>query len=337
MSIAQPRVGERLTEARPQLGESAPREPGELKLLAGEANPQLAARIAEALREPLGGMRITHFQDGEIDVKIGESVRGADVFLVQPTCPPTSENLIQLFIILDALRRASAGRITAVIPYYGYARKEKKSQARDPISAKLMADFITLAGANRVIALDLHADAIQGFFDIPVDHLTAQKLIAAYVKALRLPDPVIVAPDVGGTKRAGSLAERLELPLVFVDKRRPKDDVVAVHMVVGEVAGKDAIIFDDMITTGGTLIGVANALRSEGARSIRMLATHGVLVGRALENLSEAPIDEVVVTDSIPIPPEKQHPKLKVLSVAPLLAEAIRRVHEDRSVSELFK
>ncbi|HYM49700.1 MAG TPA: ribose-phosphate pyrophosphokinase [Candidatus Limnocylindrales bacterium] len=325
-----------MSEPRLQPGESAPRSPGALKLLAGDAHPQLAQRIAEALQEPLSGMRITRFADGEYDVKIAESVRGADVFLIQPTCQPVSENLIQLFIILDALRRASAGRITAVIPYYGYARKEKKTQARDPISAKLMADIITLAGANRVIALDLHADAIQGFFDIPVDHLTAEKLEVEYIKRLHLGNPVIMSPDIGGAKRAGSVARLLDLELAFVYKRRPKDDVVAEQRVVGDVEGRDVVVIDDLISTGGTLVGVAHALKAEGARSIRVLATHGVLSGNAVEKLMATPIDEIVITDSIPLPPDKQHPRLKVLSVAPLLAEAIRRVHEDRSISELF-
>jgi ribose-phosphate pyrophosphokinase len=282
-------------------------------------------------------MRITRFADGEYDVKIAESVRGADVFLVQSTCQPVSENLIQLFIILDALRRASAGRITAVIPYYGYARKEKKTQPRDPISAKLMADIITLAGANRVIALDLHADAIQGFFDIPVDHLTAEKLIVDYIRKLRLANAVVVSPDIGGAKRVGDVARHLDLPIAFVYKRRPKDDVVSEQRVVGEVAGMDAVVVDDLISTGGTLVGVSKALRAEGATSVRVLATHGVLAGNAVEQLTNAPLEEIVITDSIPLAANKQHPKIKVLSVAPLLAEAIRRVHEDRSVSELFK
>ena len=319
------------------MAEGAPRQPGELRLLAGDANPELARKIGEALKEPVSAMRITRFADGEYDVKIGESVRGADVFLVQPTCQPVSENLIQLFIILDALRRASAGRVTAVIPYYGYARKEKKTQARDPISAKLMADVITLAGANRVIALDLHADAIQGFFDIPVDHLTAEKLIVDYIKKLRLPNAVIVSPDIGGAKRVGDVARLLDLPIAFAYKRRPKDDVVSEQRVVGEVEGMDAVIVDDLISTGGTLVGVSQALRAEGATSVRVLATHGVLAGDAVEKLVNSHLEEIVITDSIPLPPDKQHPKIKVLSVAPLLAEAIRRVHEDRSVSELFK
>jgi ribose-phosphate pyrophosphokinase len=326
-----------VAETRLQPGEAAPRQPGELRLLAGDANPELARKIGEALGEPVSSMRITRFADGEYDVKIAESVRGADVFLIQPTCQPVSENLIQLFIILDALRRASAGRITAVIPYYGYARKEKKTQARDPISAKLMADIITLAGANRVIALDLHADAIQGFFDIPVDHLTAEKLIVEYIRKLRLPNPVIVSPDIGGAKRVGDVARHLDLPIAFAYKRRPKDDVVSDQRVVGEVDGMDAVIVDDLIATGGTLVGVSKALRAEGATSVRVLATHGVLASDAVEKLVDSPIEEVVITDSIPLPPDKQNAKIKVLSVAPLLAEAIRRVHEDRSVSELFR
>jgi len=316
-------------ETRQQTGEAAPRQPGELKLLSGDANPELAPRIGEALA---GGQGVVVIRG------VGGFERGRlAIFLVQPTCQPTSENLIQLFIILDALRRASAGRITAVIPYYGYARKEKKTQARDPISAKLMADIITLAGANRVIALDLHADAIQGFFDIPVDHLTAEKLMLDYIRRLKLTSGVIVSPDIGGAKRAGSIARLLDLPLAFVYKRRPKDDVVTEQRVVGEVTGLDVVVVEDMITTGGTLAGVAAALKAEGARSLRVLATHGVLAGNAMERLIAAPIDEIVITDSIPLPPDKQHPKLKVLSVAPLLAEAIRRVHEDRSISELFK
>ncbi len=326
-----------MADTRPQLSEGSSKHGGELRLLAGHGNLELAGKIAEALGEPLAEMRITRFADGEYDVKIAESVRGTDVFLIQPTCQPVSENLIQLFIILDALRRASAGRITAVIPYYGYARKEKKSQARDPISAKLMADIITLAGANRVIALDLHSDAIQGFFDIPVDHLTAEKMFAEYVRQQGTTGAVIVSPDVGGAKRAGSIARLLDLPVVIVDKRRSKDDEVAELRVVGEVAGLHAIIIDDLISTGGTLVSVSHELKAEGVRTVRVLATHGVLAGDAVQKLAAAPIDEVVVTDSIPLPPEKQHPKIRVLSVAPLLAEAIRRVHEDRSVSELFK
>ena len=310
---------------------------GELKLISGGANPKLAARIAEILDVQLTDPRLRHFPDGEINVKIEDSMRGHDVFVIQPTSPPVNEHLMELFIILDALRRASAGRVTAVIPYYGYARKEKKTQARDPISAKLMADIITLAGANRVIALDLHADAIQGFFDIPVDHLTAEKLLVEYIRKLHLPNAVIVSPDVGGAKRVGDVARLLDLPIAFVYKRRPKDDVVSEQRVVGDVDGMDAVVVDDLISTGGTLVGVSHALRAEGATSVRVLATHGVLAGDAVDKLVDSPIEEIVITDSIPLPPAKQNPKIKILSIAPLLAEAILRVHEDRSVSELFK
>src|SRR5882762_3293102 len=298
---------------------------GDLKLIAGSANPDLARLISDEIGVPLTDPRVRRFPDQEIDVKIQDSMRGHDVFLIQPTCHPVNESLMELFILLDALRRASAGRITAVMPYFGYARKEKKTQARDPISAKLMADIITLAGANRVIALDLHADAIQGFFDIPVDHLTAEKLIVEYIRKLHLPNAVIVSPDVGGAKRVGDVARLLDLPIAFVYKRRPKDDVVSEQRVVGDVTGMDAVVVDDLISTGGTLVGVSHALRAEGATSVRVLATHGVLAGDAVQKLVNSPIEELVITDSIPLPPDKKHPKIKILSVAPLLAEAIRR------------
>jgi ribose-phosphate pyrophosphokinase len=309
---------------------------GDLTLLSGSANQDLAHAIAGVLEIPIGKMTITRFKDGEYDVKIAESVRGNDVFLIQPTCQPVSENLIELFIILDALHRASAARITAVMPYYGYARKEKKTAPRDPISAKLMANIITLAGANRVIALDLHADAIQGFFDIPVDHLFAAKILAEHIRSRHRKDNfTVVAPDPGGTKRARYVANLLDAPIAFVDKRRPKDDVAETLNVVGDVDGMNAVVIDDMISTGSTLVGVANALKQSGATGVDVLATHGVLSDGAVQRLADAPIDQIVVTDSIPI--LEQHEKLVVLSVAPLLAEGIRRVHEDRSVSELFR
>ncbi|MFY9613905.1 MAG: ribose-phosphate pyrophosphokinase [Candidatus Dormiibacterota bacterium] len=309
---------------------------GELKLLTGNANPDLAHAISGELEIPIGEMSVSRFKDGEYDVKIAESVRGNDVFLIQPTCQPVSENLIQLFIILDALHRASAARVTAVIPYYGYARKEKKTAPRDPISAKLMANIITLAGADRVIALDLHADAIQGFFDVPVDHLFAAKILAGHIRSgHRRGDFTVVSPDPGGTKRARYVANLLDAPMAFVDKRRPKDDVAEVLNVVGDVEGMGAVVIDDLISTGSTLVGVANALKESGATSVEVLATHGVLSDGAVERLAAAPIDQIVVTDSIPI--RDKHDKLTVLSVAPLLAEGIRRVHEDRSVSELFR
>jgi ribose-phosphate pyrophosphokinase len=309
---------------------------GQLKLLSGNANPKLAHAIAGVLEIPIGEMTVTRFKDGEYDVKIADSVRGDDVFLIQPTCQPVSENLIQLFIILDALHRASAARVTAVIPYYGYARKEKKTAPRDPISAKLMANIISMAGANRVIALDLHADAIQGFFDIPLDHLFAAKILAEHIRNRHRKDGmVVVSPDPGGTKRARYIANLLDTPMAFVDKRRPKDDVAEILNVVGDVGGRTAVVVDDLVSTGSTLVGVANALVAAGAGGVDVLATHGVLSDGAVGRLADAPIDQIVVTDSIPI--EQTHDKLVVLSVAPLLAEGIRRVHEDRSVSELFR
>jgi ribose-phosphate pyrophosphokinase len=311
-------------------------------LLSGTGNPELSAKIAAEVNLPLAGMDITKFADGEFDVKIAESVRGNDVFLIQPTCHPVSQNLIQLFIILDALRRASATRITAVIPYYGYQRKEKKTQPRDPISAKLMANIIELAGANRVIAVDLHAEAIQGFFDVPVDALTATKILARHVRESRHGRKlVVVSPDTGGTLRARRLARTLDAPLAIIDKRRPRDDHVEVVNVIGDVKGAHCVIIDDLISTGSTLINSTTALREKGASGVDVVATHGVFTPGALERLHESAIDEICVTDTIPLPEEEKpfdaHPKLRILSVAPLIAEAIVRVHEGRSVSELFR
>jgi ribose-phosphate pyrophosphokinase len=247
-----------------------------------------------------------------------------------------NESLMELFILLDALRRASAGRVTAVVPYYGYARKERKSQPREPISAKLIANFITLAGADRVLLLDLHTEAIEGFFDVPTDHLTARKLLADYLRGRRLHDAAVVAPDVGASKRARALANLLDAPIVFIDKRRPREEEAEVLNVVGEVEGMDCVVVDDMITTGGTVTSAVVALKEAGARRVFVAATHPVFTGSAVERLRAAPVEEVIVTNSIPIPQAKQGPPITVLNVAPLLAEAIIRVHENRSVSELF-
>jgi ribose-phosphate pyrophosphokinase len=316
---------------------------GELRLLSGTANPELSERIAREIGIPLSPMQVTRFADGEIDVKIGESVRGHDIFLIQPTCRPVSENLIQLFITLDALRRASAARINAVIPYYGYARKEKKTQPRDPISAKLMANIIEMAGANRVITVDLHAEAIQGFFDIPVDALTASKILARHVRERHgnVSNLVVVSPDTGGTARARALARLVDAPIAIIDKRRPRDDDVEILNVIGDVEGQHCVVVDDLVSTGATLIGAAKALRANGAVTVDVVATHGVLSDGALERLHEAPIDEICITDTIPLQGGQRayddYPKLRVLSVAPLIAEAIVRVHESRSVSELFR
>jgi ribose-phosphate pyrophosphokinase len=310
---------------------------GDLKLISGSANPELARLISDEIGVPLTDARATRFSDGEIGVQIQDSMRGHDVFLVQPTCHPVNENYMELFILLDALRRASAGRITAVVPYFGYARKERKSQPREPISAKLMANFVTLAGADRVLLLDLHADAIEGFFDVPTDHLTAAKLLAGHIRQQGLGRCSVVAPDAGGAKRAESMARLLGAPLVFVYKRRPHDDAAEILEMAGDVESRDCVVLEDMITTGGTAVEVARALKNHGAKRIIFASTHAVLTDGAAERLREAPIDEVVVTNSVPVPPHKQGPPLTVLSVAPLLAEAIVRVHENRSVSELFR
>src|SRR5947208_3638849 len=263
---------------------------GELKLIAGNANPELAREISKELGIPLTDGGITRFSDGEIDVKIHDSMRGHDVFVIQPTCHPVNENLMELFILLDALRRASAGRVTAVVPYYGYARKERKSQPREPISAKLIANFITLAGADRVLLLDLHTEAIEGFFDVPTDHLTARKLLADYLRSRRLQDPAVVAPDVGASKRARALANLLDAPIVFIDKRRRREEEAEVLNVVGEVEGMDCVVVDDMITTGGTVSSAVHALKEAGARRVFIAATHPVFTGPAVERLRAAPV-----------------------------------------------
>jgi ribose-phosphate pyrophosphokinase len=310
---------------------------GALKLIAGTANPELAGRISEKLDVPLTDARLRRFADGEINVKIEDSMRGHDVFVIQPTCPPVNEHLMELFIILDALRRASAGRVTAVVPYYGYARKERKTQPREPISAKLIANFITLAGADRLLLLDLHAEAIEGFFDVPTDHLSPHRIFAEYLRTLNLHHLTIVAPDAGGGRRAELVANVLQTPIAFGYKRRTGDDQSEVIAVSGDVQGRDCVVVEDIITTGGTISKLAGALRTQGANRVLIAATHPVLTGDAVERLKKSGVEEVIVTDSVPIPADKLGPPITVLSVAPLLAEAIIRVHENRSVSELFR
>src|SRR2546429_2293788 len=273
---------------------------GELKLISGSAHPDLASLISDEVGVPLTDPRVNRFSDGEIDVKIQDSMRGHDCFVIQPTCHPVNENLMELFIILDALRRASAGRITAVIPYYGYARKERKSQPREPISAKLIANFITLARADRVLLMDLHADAIAGFFDVPTDHLTAHKILAAHIRMRRLSNCSVVAPDAGGAKRAEHMATLLGAPIVFVYKRRPQDDAAEILDMAGDVAGRDCVVVEDIISTGGTIVEVARALKQHGARQVIITCTHPVLADGAIERLRGAPVDEVIVTNSIP-------------------------------------
>jgi len=311
---------------------------GELKLISGSANMALAGKIAEILDVQLTDPRLRRFPDGEINVKIEDSMRGHDVFVIQPTSPPVNEHLMELFIILDALRRASAGRVTAVIPYYGYARKERKTQPREPISAKLVANFLTLAGADRLLLFDLHAEAIEGFFDVPTDHLSPHRIFSEYLKGLGLKHLTIVAPDAGGGRRAEAVANDLGAPIAFGYKRRTDEQSVEVIAISGDVKGRDCVVVEDIITTAGTVSKLATALRQQGANRVLIAATHPVLSGDAMERLKRADVEEVVVTDSVPIPPDKMSGgSLKVLSVAPLLAEAIIRVHENRSVSELFR
>ena len=306
-------------------------------MFAGTASPALANDIAGRLGVELGRLRVSRFADGEVYVKFDESVRGVDAFVIQPTCPPVDTNLVELLILVDALRRASADRITAVIPYYGYARQEKKDAPREPITAKLVADILATAGADRVITMDLHADAIQGFFNIPVDHLTAIGMFCDYYKCKGLEDIVVVSPDEGRVKKVRKVVSRLDAPLAVGYKYHPDHEVSEVTHLAGDVRGKTPIIVEDIISTGGSIMECVDALLEGGCRpEIYVAATHGVLAGPAYERLSRPEIKEVVVTDTIPVPPERVGEKLKVLSVAPLFAEAIRRVHENESINSLF-
>jgi ribose-phosphate pyrophosphokinase len=307
-----------------------------LKIFCGTANPELTEEIGEYLGIPLGLSKVMNFCDGETSIDIGESVRGADVFVVQPTCVPTNDNIMVLLIMIDALKRASARRITAVMPYYGYARQERKSKARDPITAKLMANLITKAGADRIVTMDLHAPAIQGFFDIPVDHLLGVPILAEYFLEKELDNVCVVSPDLGGVTRARGLAERIGASLAIIDKRRPEPNVSEIMNVIGELEGKTAIMIDDIIDTAGTITHAAQALKDRGAKEIYTCCTHPVLSGAAMERLENSVIKELIVTNTIPVASEKRISKLKVLSVAPLLGEAIARIHEDLSVSKLF-
>jgi ribose-phosphate pyrophosphokinase len=310
--------------------------PYELKLFSGNANRPLSEEIAATLGVPLGQAEVARFSDGEVFVQIDENVRGADIFVVQPTCPPVNDNLMELLVMLDAFKRASAQRITAVLPYYGYGRQDRKVRPRVPISAKLVADLITVAGAHRVLSLDLHAGQIQGFFDIPVDHLFAAPVIIDHVQTLGLQDLVVVAPDAGGVERARAIAKRLDAGLAIVDKRREGPNVSVFMHLIGEVRGRDCLIIDDMIDTAGTLVQAVDAVKREGARRILACGVHPVLSGPALPRIESAPLEVLVVTNSIPLGKEKEHPRITVLSVAPLLAEAIRRIHDEESVSTLF-
>ncbi|TDA68558.1 MAG: ribose-phosphate pyrophosphokinase [Clostridia bacterium] len=307
-----------------------------LKIFTGNANPDLAGEICGYIGMPLGQAEVRRFSDGEINVMIEENVRGADVFVIQPTCYPVNDNLMELLIMIDGLRRASARRITAVTPYYGYARQERKTRGREPISAKLVANLITVAGAHRVVTMDLHAGAIQGFFDLPVDHLPGVPILAQYFLGKQLQNTVVVSPDVGGVPRARNLAERIGAGIAIIDKRRPAPNVAEIMNIVGEVQGKVAILIDDIIDTAGTITQAVGTLLERGVTKIYACCTHPVLSGPAVERLRSAPIEEVVVTNTIPVPEGRLYPGLKVLSVAPLLGEAIIRIHQDLSVSKLF-
>ncbi|MFH1692566.1 MAG: ribose-phosphate pyrophosphokinase [Candidatus Omnitrophota bacterium] len=307
-----------------------------IEIVAGNANPKLADEICKELGKKLGGMMVSRFSEGEIRVKIDENVRGKDVFVIQPTCPPSNENLMELLIIIDALKRASAGRITAVLPYYGYARQDRKDQPRVPITAKLVANLLTVAGANRILTMDLHAGQIQGFFDIPLDHLYAINVFVDYIQTLKMDNLVIVSPDVGGIKTARAYAKRLQAGLAIVDKRRISPEKAEAMNILGEVEGKNAILVDDLIATGGSLIEAANALKKAGVKTIYAAVVHGVLTGKAISNIENSVIKELIITNTIPSENHNTHPKIKVLSVAPLLAEAIKRIHREESISCLF-
>lgn len=309
-----------------------------LKIFSGTANPELAKEVADYLEIQLGAVKISPFSDGEIYVQIQESVRGVDCFVIQPTCSPVNENLMELLILLDALKRASAGRITVVMPYYGYARQDRKAAGREAITAKLVADLLTTAGAQRVLALDLHKPQIMGFFNILVDHLYASPVLLDYIRSLPGNDKVLVSPDVGGVARARAFAKKLEdAPIAIIDKRRSQHNVAEVLNVVGEVAGKTAIMVDDMIDTAGTIVKGADLLKKEGAKAVYAVATHAVLSGPANKRIEDSSIEKLVVTNSIPHDPNKISKKIVQLSVAKLLGEAIARIHDDSSVSELFE
>jgi ribose-phosphate pyrophosphokinase len=309
----------------------------ELKLFSGKANPALAKEICAYLGISIGEATVSSFSDGEARVRIDENVRGADVFVMQSTCPPVNDSIMELLIMIDALKRSSAYRITAVIPYFGYARQDRKDQPRVPISAKLIADLITTAGADRVLTMDLHAGQIQGFFNIPVDHLYATPVLLDYISKVGGKDLVVVSPDAGGVERARAFAKRLQANLAIIDKRREGPNQTQIMNIIGDVEGRSALLLDDMIDTAGTIVQGAQACANKGARRVWAGCTHAVLSGPALERIQASCLEEIVVTNTIPLNGKEQRcPKLRVLSVAPLLGEAITRIHEEESVSSLF-
>lgn len=308
----------------------------EIKIFTGNAHKELAADIAKELGVPLGDAEVGRFSDGEISVNINETVRGVDAFIIQPTCSPVNGNIMELLIMIDAFKRASAGRITAVIPYYGYARQDRKAKARDPITAKLVANLITAAGADRVLTMDLHAAQIQGYFDIPLDHLHGGPILAEHFKKKNIQDLVVVSPDLGSVGRARTFAEQLDAPLAIIDKRRPKANVSEVMNIIGDVKDKNVILIDDMIDTAGTLVNGAEALKKFGAKEVYSCCTHPVLSGPAIDRIEKSALKEVVVLDTLPLSSEKRIEKIKVESVAPIFASAIRKIFANESVSKLF-
>jgi ribose-phosphate pyrophosphokinase len=308
----------------------------ELKVFSGNANPALAKEICEHLQIPLGDIQLTRFSDGELYCQILENVRGKDVFLIQPTCCPVNNNLMELLLMIDAFKRSSATRITSVIPYYGYGRQDRKDKPRVPISSKLVADLLTAAGTDRILAMDLHVGQIQGFFDIPVDHLYAAPVLIEYLKNLEIPNLTVVSPDAGGVERARAFAKRLDADLAVIDKRRTGPNEAEVLHIVGHVSGRNILICDDMIDTAGTLVNTVHALRKKKAEKVFACATHAVLSGPAVERLRHAPIEELILTNTVPINSAMILPNMKVLSVAALLGTAIQSIHEETSVSNLF-
>jgi len=309
----------------------------DLKIFSGNGNPRLATAICDYLRVQPGQWNLTRFADGEVYCQVLENVRGTDVFVIQPTCPPVNEHLMELLIAVDALKRASAARITAVIPYYGYARQDRKDKPRVPISAKLVADLLQAAGIQRILTMDLHAPAIQGFFDVPVDHLFAAPVQLAWIEKQRFENLTLVSPDAGGVERARAYAKRLDAELAIIDKRREEANVAQTMNVIGEVDGRSCVIVDDLVDTGGTLVGSVNALKQKGAQRVVACFTHALLSGPAMARLDNVGLERVVATDTVPLEPEKAgHPKIIILEVASLLGEAIARIHSNASVSSLF-
>ncbi|MBR2503428.1 MAG: ribose-phosphate diphosphokinase [Oscillospiraceae bacterium] len=308
----------------------------DIKIFACNSSKELAKKIADQMGLPLGKCEVGTFSDGEIAVSIKETVRGSDVFIIQSTNAPVNNNLMELLIMIDAMKRASAGRITAVMPYYGYARQDRKSKSRDPITAKLVADLITAAGADRVLTMDLHAAQIQGFFDIPLDHLVGMPILARMFETREIDDLVVVSPDLGSVTRARNFASYLDAPIAIIDKRRPKANVSEIMNIIGDISGKNVVIIDDIIDTAGTLCNAANALKERGAKSVRACATHGVLSGPAIQRIEESALEEIILLDTIQLPEEKQIEKIKVTTVATVFADAIRRIYADQSVSTLF-